>query len=84
MQWLSSVWFSFCKSFTKSSLQFRYDYSILHYSVFEIVVAILALYAIHLLLKMCDQTNVKAYEKLGFIAFGTPGKVRQSILAASL
>lgn len=47
--------------------------------VFEIVVAILALYAIHLLLKMCDQTNVKAYEKLGFIAFGTPGKILAAV-----
>ena len=40
-----------------------------------IVVAILALYAIHLLLDLCDQTGVKSYEKLGYIAFGKPGRV---------
>nr|XP_039260080.1 probable sodium-coupled neutral amino acid transporter 6 [Styela clava] len=37
--------------------------------------SILALFSIHLLLKLCDQTNVKAYEKLGFIAFGLPGRI---------
>jgi len=37
-------------------------------------VAILCLFAIHLLLCLCEQTNVKSYEKLGLIAFGLPGK----------
>ncbi|CAK8679934.1 putative sodium-coupled neutral amino acid transporter 6 [Clavelina lepadiformis] len=43
--------------------------------IFTIIVAFFALYAIHLLLVMCDMTGVKAYEKLGFKAFGLPGRI---------
>lgn len=37
-------------------------------------VAMLCLYAIHLLLILCEQTHVKAYEKLGSKALGVTGK----------
>jgi len=37
-------------------------------------VALLAFFAIHLLLKLCAQTGVKSYERLGFRAYGTAGK----------
>ncbi|XP_002124206.2 putative sodium-coupled neutral amino acid transporter 6 [Ciona intestinalis] len=45
----------------------------------SIAVALLALYAIHLLLVLCEQTGVKAYEKLGFKAFGLPGRITAAV-----
>uniref|UniRef100_F6TA22 Sodium-coupled neutral amino acid transporter 2 n=2 Tax=Ciona intestinalis TaxID=7719 RepID=F6TA22_CIOIN len=45
----------------------------------SIAVAFLALYAIHLLLILCEQTGVKAYEKLGFKAFGLPGRITAAV-----
>uniref|UniRef100_H2YM24 Amino acid transporter transmembrane domain-containing protein n=1 Tax=Ciona savignyi TaxID=51511 RepID=H2YM24_CIOSA len=47
--------------------------------VCSILVAFLALYAIHLLLILCEQTGVKAYEKLGFEAFGLPGRITAAV-----
>jgi len=43
--------------------------------ILTVLVSLLALYAIHLLLDLCNQTDVKAYEKLGFAAFGKPGRI---------
>jgi len=48
---------------------------IILFLVLTVIVACLALYAIHLLLDLCAQTDVKAYEKLGFAAFGKPGRI---------
>ncbi|XP_039597018.1 probable sodium-coupled neutral amino acid transporter 6 isoform X2 [Polypterus senegalus] len=39
-----------------------------------LIVASLASYSIHLLLKMCDQTGITSYEDLGLHAFGKLGK----------
>jgi amino acid permease len=48
---------------------------IILFLVLTVIVAILALYAINLLLDLCAQTDVKAYEKLGFASFGKPGRI---------
>uniref|UniRef100_A0A3Q3X1Z7 Amino acid transporter transmembrane domain-containing protein n=1 Tax=Mola mola TaxID=94237 RepID=A0A3Q3X1Z7_MOLML len=42
------------------------------------VVASLAAYSIHLLLKLCDQTGINSYEDLGAKALNKPGKVTMS------
>nr|CAB3266256.1 sodium-coupled neutral amino acid transporter 2 [Phallusia mammillata] len=47
--------------------------------VLMVTVAFFALYAIHFLLTLCDQTGVKAYEKLGFKAFGLPGRITAAL-----
>lgn len=44
-----------------------------------LAVAVLAYFAIHLLLKLCAKTGVKSYERLGYRAFGTPGKLVTAI-----
>ncbi|MBN3307727.1 S38A6 protein, partial [Amia calva] len=48
---------------------------ILGFCVLLLLVACLASYSIHLLLKLCDQTAITSYEDLGFRAFQHPGKV---------
>lgn len=42
-------------------------------------VAALSLYSIHLLLKASGVVGIRAYEQLGFRAFGTPGKLAAGI-----
>uniref|UniRef100_A0A3Q3WTZ2 Amino acid transporter transmembrane domain-containing protein n=1 Tax=Mola mola TaxID=94237 RepID=A0A3Q3WTZ2_MOLML len=42
------------------------------------VVASLAAYSIHLLLKLCDQTGINSYEDLGAKALNKPGKVKNT------
>lgn len=44
-----------------------------------LTVAILAYYAIHILLQLCAKTGVKSYERLGYRAFGTKGKFAAAI-----
>ncbi|XP_075470951.1 solute carrier family 38 member 6 isoform X2 [Ascaphus truei] len=48
---------------------------IIGFSVLLLIVACLASYSIHLLLRMCIQTAVTSYEDIGLFAFGSPGKV---------
>ncbi|XP_053552676.1 probable sodium-coupled neutral amino acid transporter 6, partial [Bombina bombina] len=48
---------------------------IIGFSVLLLIVAGLAAYSIHLLLRMCIQTAVTSYEDIGLSAFGSPGKV---------
>ncbi|XP_058847924.1 probable sodium-coupled neutral amino acid transporter 6 [Acipenser ruthenus] len=48
---------------------------IIGFCILLIIVASLASYSIHLLLKMCDQTAITSYEDLGLRAFQKPGKV---------
>lgn len=48
---------------------------IIGFCILLIIVASLASYSIHLLLKMCDQTAITSYEDLGLCAFQKPGKV---------
>ncbi|XP_041121507.1 probable sodium-coupled neutral amino acid transporter 6 [Polyodon spathula] len=48
---------------------------IIGFCVLLTIVASLASYSIHLLLKMCDQTAITSYEDLGLYAFQKPGKV---------
>ncbi|XP_055016307.1 sodium-coupled neutral amino acid transporter 3 [Boleophthalmus pectinirostris] len=43
------------------------------------VVAVLSSYSIHLLLKCSGIVGIRAYEQLGFRAFGTPGKMAAGI-----
>lgn len=43
------------------------------------VVAVLSSYSIHLLLKSSGIVGIRAYEQLGFRAFGTPGKMAAGI-----
>ncbi|XP_028677906.1 probable sodium-coupled neutral amino acid transporter 6 [Erpetoichthys calabaricus] len=47
---------------------------ILGFCFLLLIVASLASYSIHLLLKMCDQTGITSYEDLGLRAFGKLGK----------
>uniref|UniRef100_A0ACB8EI95 Uncharacterized protein n=1 Tax=Sphaerodactylus townsendi TaxID=933632 RepID=A0ACB8EI95_9SAUR len=42
-------------------------------------VALLSSYSIHLLLKSSGIVGIRAYEQLGFRAFGTPGKLAAGI-----
>ncbi|XP_063803778.1 solute carrier family 38 member 6 [Pseudophryne corroboree] len=48
---------------------------IIGFSVLLSIVAILAAYSIHLLLRLCIQTAVTSYEDLGLFAFGSVGKI---------
>nr|XP_015206054.1 PREDICTED: probable sodium-coupled neutral amino acid transporter 6 isoform X1 [Lepisosteus oculatus] len=48
---------------------------ILGFCILLLLVASLASYSIHLLLKLCDQTAVTSYEDLGFRAYQRPGKI---------
>ncbi|KAE8586971.1 hypothetical protein XENTR_v10021823 [Xenopus tropicalis] len=48
---------------------------ILGFSALLLIVALLAAYSIHLLLRMCLLTAVTSYEDLGLYAFGRSGKV---------
>ncbi|KAG8449370.1 hypothetical protein GDO86_016137 [Hymenochirus boettgeri] len=48
---------------------------IIGFSFLLLIVALLAAYSIHLLLRMCLQTAVTSYEDLGLFAFGPSGKV---------
>ncbi|XP_078090351.1 putative sodium-coupled neutral amino acid transporter 6 isoform X2 [Mustelus asterias] len=48
---------------------------IIGFSLLLLVVAILAAYSVHLLLELCEQTELTSYEDLGFYAFKTTGKV---------
>ncbi|XP_040189062.1 probable sodium-coupled neutral amino acid transporter 6 [Rana temporaria] len=48
---------------------------IIGFSILLLIVALLAAYSIHLLLRLCIQTAVTSYEDLGLVAFGTPGKI---------
>ncbi|XP_068110525.1 solute carrier family 38 member 6 [Hyperolius riggenbachi] len=48
---------------------------IVGFSILLLLVALLAAYSIHLLLRLCIQTAVTAYEDLGLVAFGSSGKV---------
>ncbi|KAM4663515.1 putative sodium-coupled neutral amino acid transporter 6 [Discoglossus pictus] len=48
---------------------------VLGFSFLLLIVAALAAYSIHLLLRMCIQTAVTSYEDIGLFAFGSPGKV---------
>uniref|UniRef100_A0A671VXD2 Solute carrier family 38 member 3a n=1 Tax=Sparus aurata TaxID=8175 RepID=A0A671VXD2_SPAAU len=43
------------------------------------VVAVLSSYSIHLLLKSSGIVGIRAYEQLGYRAFGTPGKMAAGI-----
>ncbi|MGH0189363.1 UNVERIFIED_CONTAM: hypothetical protein FKN15_035167 [Acipenser sinensis] len=43
------------------------------------VVAVLSCYSIHLLLKSSGVVGIRAYEQLGYRAFGTPGKLAAGI-----
>uniref|UniRef100_A0A8C5BZP4 Solute carrier family 38 member 3a n=1 Tax=Gadus morhua TaxID=8049 RepID=A0A8C5BZP4_GADMO len=43
------------------------------------VVAVLSSYSIHLLLKLSGIVGIRAYEQLGYRAFGTPGKMAAGI-----
>ncbi|XP_039251586.2 sodium-coupled neutral amino acid transporter 4-like [Styela clava] len=43
--------------------------------LFAVCIVSVALFTIYLLLKMCEQTGVKEYEKIGFSAFGLSGRV---------
>ncbi|KAM6946769.1 sodium-coupled neutral amino acid transporter 3-like [Lycodopsis pacificus] len=43
------------------------------------VVAVLSAYSIHLLLKLSGIVGIRAYEQLGYRAFGTPGKMAAGI-----
>uniref|UniRef100_A0A674ND90 Solute carrier family 38 member 3a n=1 Tax=Takifugu rubripes TaxID=31033 RepID=A0A674ND90_TAKRU len=43
------------------------------------VVAVLSSYSIHLLLKSSGVVGIRAYEQLGYRAFGTPGKMAAGI-----
>ncbi|XP_028837486.1 putative sodium-coupled neutral amino acid transporter 6 isoform X3 [Denticeps clupeoides] len=45
------------------------------HSLLLILVSSLAVYSIHLLLTLCDQTGISAYETLGDRAFGRPGRI---------
>ncbi|KAM4541921.1 putative sodium-coupled neutral amino acid transporter 6 isoform 2-T2 [Odontesthes bonariensis] len=48
---------------------------IVGFSILLVLVSSLALYSIHLLLKLCDQTGINSYEDLGGKALHKPGKV---------
>ncbi|KAF7662636.1 hypothetical protein LDENG_00231130 [Lucifuga dentata] len=48
---------------------------IIGFSILLVLVASLAAYSIHLLLKLCDQTGINSYEELGGRALQKPGKV---------
>ncbi|KAM9294245.1 LOW QUALITY PROTEIN: solute carrier family 38 member 6 [Gastrophryne carolinensis] len=48
---------------------------IIGFSILLLIVALLAAYSIHLLLRLCIQTAVTSYEDLGLLAFGSPGKI---------
>ncbi|XP_075048755.1 solute carrier family 38 member 6 [Mixophyes fleayi] len=48
---------------------------IIGFSILLLIVAILAAYSIHLLLRLCIQTAVMSYEDLGLVAFGSIGKI---------
>ncbi|XP_071971920.1 solute carrier family 38 member 6 [Engystomops pustulosus] len=48
---------------------------IIGFSILLLIVALLAVYSIHLLLCMCIHTAVTSYEDLGLLAFGSPGKI---------
>ncbi|KAM4690767.1 solute carrier family 38 member 6 [Rhinophrynus dorsalis] len=48
---------------------------IIGFSILLLIVALLAAYSIHLLLRLCIQTAMTSYEDLGLCAFGSPGKV---------
>ncbi|RXM93420.1 putative sodium-coupled neutral amino acid transporter 6 [Acipenser ruthenus] len=52
---------------------------IIGFCILLIIVASLASYSIHLLLKMCDQTAITSYEDLGLCAFQKPGKSAYAI-----
>jgi len=54
---------------------------IILFSIICLAVAVLAYFAIHLLLSLCAKTGVKSYERLGYRAFGTPGKVSVDLAA---
>ena len=49
---------------------------ILFFRFLLLFIAVLANFAVHLLLFMCDLTGVKSYEDVGFYALKIPGKVR--------
>uniref|UniRef100_A0AAY4CF28 Amino acid transporter transmembrane domain-containing protein n=1 Tax=Denticeps clupeoides TaxID=299321 RepID=A0AAY4CF28_9TELE len=48
---------------------------IIGFTLLLILVSSLAVYSIHLLLTLCDQTGISAYETLGDRAFGRPGRI---------
>ncbi|XP_077990690.1 putative sodium-coupled neutral amino acid transporter 6 [Glandiceps talaboti] len=48
---------------------------IILFSILLVIVALLATYSLHLLLKSCDLANVKAYEDIGSRALGLTGKL---------
>ncbi|XP_063958487.1 probable sodium-coupled neutral amino acid transporter 6 isoform X3 [Lytechinus pictus] len=48
---------------------------IILFSVMLLLVAVMANYTIHLLLKMCDITGHRSYEDIGNSAMGVPGKL---------
>ncbi|XP_075874180.1 putative sodium-coupled neutral amino acid transporter 6 isoform X2 [Nelusetta ayraudi] len=48
---------------------------IIAFCILLIIVASLAAYSIHLLLKLCDQTGINSYEDIGEKALQKPGKV---------
>ncbi|XP_064420832.1 probable sodium-coupled neutral amino acid transporter 6 isoform X2 [Latimeria chalumnae] len=48
---------------------------IIGFSILLLIVACLAAYSVHLLLKVCIQTAVMSYEDIGLFAFRTPGKI---------
>ncbi|XP_017266623.1 probable sodium-coupled neutral amino acid transporter 6 [Kryptolebias marmoratus] len=52
---------------------------IVGFCILLVLVASLAAYSIHLLLKLCDQTGINSYEDLGEKALKKPGKVMVGI-----
>ncbi|CAH2328725.1 probable sodium-coupled neutral amino acid transporter 6 [Pelobates cultripes] len=48
---------------------------VIGFSILLLIVALLAAYSIHLLLRMCIQSAVTSYEDLGMSAFGSIGKI---------
>ncbi|MED6241261.1 hypothetical protein ATANTOWER_005437 [Ataeniobius toweri] len=48
---------------------------IVGFCILLVLVSSLAVYSIHLLLKLCDQTGINSYEELGEKALKKPGKV---------
>lgn len=48
---------------------------IIGFSILLLVVSSLAVYSVHLLLVLCDNTGINSYEALGEKAFNRPGKI---------
>ncbi|XP_030639953.1 sodium-coupled neutral amino acid transporter 5-like [Chanos chanos] len=56
---------------------------IITFLILLVFIAILSAYSIHLLLKCAGVVGIRAYEQLGFRAFGTPGKIIAACIIAT-